>query len=153
MNLRYLDACDSLYGPYGNKNHGRNRHFDHEEAAEEFDNHTVWFASQGLTLLKKIYIDRHLGYNALVEKHCPPRYRPAELFIPVEKCAEQQWYDISDPKDSWKPRHTWSDTVGMELPSKSWLAKGPTSDSNGHEEAYWGEKWMRKIGYYIWDRD
>lgn len=154
MTLRYRDAYDSWYGPFRNKNYGRNRHFDHEEVADEFDNHTVWFASQGLTLLKKIYVDRNLGYEALVEKHCQPRYRAAELFLPFQKCADRQWTDVSDPEDSWKPRHTWSDTLGMELPSKGWLAKGPTSDSsNGYDPAYWGEKWLRKIGYYIWDRD
>ena len=42
----------------------------------------------------------------------------------------------------------WRDTPGMEMPSKGWIEKNPADD-----DAYWGEKWMRKIGHFIWDRD
>lgn len=41
----------------------------------------------------------------------------------------------------------------MELPSKGWLGTKPVIDGDPENTAYWGEKWMRKIGYYIWDRD
>ena len=109
----------------------------------------VWFASHGLTLLRKIYDNRHAGYEGLVRKTCEPRYRAIELFIPFERCADRRGSRGRDPSASWKPDKVWPDTPGMELPSKGWLAKSPASDAF----AYWGEKWMRKIGYFIWDRD
>ena len=28
---------------------------------------------------------------------------------------------------------------------------GLGGDSIGYDDAYWGEKWLRKIGYYVWD--
>ena len=120
---------------------------------DEFDNYMVWYASQGLTLLRKIYNDRKLGYEALLDKYCEPRYRPAELFVPFEKCANRQGGDVNIPNASVTPRQTWLDTQGMELPSKGWLAKSSASDDWVDGDTYWGEKWMRKIGYYIWDRD
>ena len=121
---------------------------------DEFDNHMVWFASQGLALLHKIYVDRRMGYKALVAKYGVPCYRAAELFIPFKQCAERHRYGVTDPTASWKPRKTWSDTPGMELPSKGWIAKSPASDATRYaDDGYWGEKWMRKIGYYIWDRE
>lgn len=153
MILRYNEAHKSLHGHWGNKNHGQNRHDDHEEVVDEFENHVVWFASQGLTLLRKIYNDREGGYQALVDKHGKPRYRAAELFVPFQKCADRQVYDFRDPYASWTPRKTWADTLGMEQPSKGWLAKSPASEDQWWEDAYWGDKWIRKIGYFIWDRD
>ena len=154
--LRYAEAEDSWYGQWGNKNYGQNRHDDHEEVVDKFDDHMVWFTSQGLTLLRRIYDDRKLGYSALIEKHGKPRYRHAELFILFEKCADRQIFGATDPSASWTPRKTWPDTPGMELPSKGWLAKSPASNAvvnKDPDDAYWGEKWMRKIGYFIWDRD
>ncbi|CAD6592390.1 MAG: hypothetical protein ASARMPRED_006247 [Alectoria sarmentosa] len=151
--LRYDEAYESWYGRSGNRFHGRNRHTDHEKVADEFDNHVVWFTSQGLSLLQRIYYDRKAGYAALMEKHCVPRYRLAEIFVPFEECANRREYGFeSDEKSVWKPRKLWPDTPGMELPSKGWLAKSPATDTR-ENTAYWGEKWMRKIGYFIWDRD
>ena len=113
----------------------------------------VWFASQGLTLLQTLYNDRHLGYQAMVDKHGEPRFRPAELFVPFQKSADRHGSSINDPSAKWIPRQTWPDTSGLELPSKGWLAKSPGSDDKEEIDAYWGEKWARKIGYPIWDRD
>ena len=121
---------------------------------DEFDNHMVWSTSQGLSLLRKIYDDRKMGYVALTEKHWGPRYRLAECFVPFERCANRRWWSLSgDPDSIWKPRKVWSDTSGMELPSKGWLGKSPPIDDDAENTAYWGDKWMRKIGYSIWDRE
>lgn len=152
--LRYDEAYNSWFGRWGRRQHGQNRHHDHEEVVDEFDNHVVWHASQGLSLLAKIYHDRNLAYSALTEKYGAPRYRLAEFFLPIEECSGRRGYGFaSDPAASWTPRTKWSDTPGLELPSRGWLAKSPATDDTLDNTAYWGEKWMRKIGYFIWDRD
>ena len=114
----------------------------------------VWFASQGLTLLQKLYNDRQLRYSAIVDKHGEPRFRPSELFVPFKNSADRyEAGSIIDPFANWTPRQIWPDTSGLELPSKGWLATSPGSDQGEEIVAYWGEKWARKIGYYIWDRN
>ena len=178
MYLRYNYALDSHYRRWGNRKYGQNRHHDHEDVVDHFDNHLVWFTSQGLTLLSKMYHDRGKEYNELVNKYGEPRYRRSDLFIPFEKCANRDVFLIpSHPTPPWKPRIEWSDTPGLEMPSKGWVAKSPVADDDGdggddddddddddhhhhhhhhhhHDiDACWGEKWMRKIGYFIWDRD
>lgn len=122
--------------------------------APEFDNHIVWFTSQGLALLRNIYDDRKIGYGVLIKEHCGPCYRLSQCFVPMFKCANRVGRDTPyDPDACWKPRKAWPDTPGMELPTKGWLGKSPAIDFDEENDAYWGEKWMRKIGYYIWDRD
>ena len=129
-----------------------NRHEDHDAAADEFDNHMVWFMSQGLSLLRCIYDDREAGYSALTNKHGDPRYRLAKRFVPFDECADRRSYGFdSDFNAPRTPRKVWPDTPGMELPSRGWLGKSPVGDVVLDNTEYWGEKWMRKIGYYIWD--
>lgn len=147
--MRYDDAYKSWYTPYYNRGHGENRHNDHEEVVDEFHNHIVWYTSQGLSMVRGIYEDRKEGYQKLIEKYGNPRYRMTDFFLPFAKIAQRRWQAVGSlSPPSWIPRHEWRDAPGMELPSKGWLDKNPADD-----EAYWGEKWMRKIGYFIWDRE
>ena len=113
----------------------------------------VWFASQGLTFLRHLYYDRQLTYQAMVDKHGEFHVRPSEMFVPFQKSADRHGYGFKDASASWIPRQTWPDTSSLELPSKGWLAKSPVLDDYGEMDSYWGEKWARKIGYPIWDRD
>lgn len=105
-----------------------------------------------MSLLGHIYEDRLVDYHKLIEKYGKPRYRLAEFFVPFEMCAARLFHFDRDPKATWTPRATWSDKLGMEKPSKGWLAKCPVSDDTEDTDAYWGDKWTRKIGYFIWDR-
>lgn len=147
--LRYDEAYKSWYTPYYNRYHGKNRHDDHEAVVDEFHNHIVWHTSQGLNIIRGIYEDRKESYSKLTEKYGNPRYRIAGFFLPFAKIAQQGWPALTMPSpSSWNPRHRWRGALGMELPSKGWLDKSPPVD-----DAYWGEKWTRKIGLFIWDRD
>ena len=147
--MRYDEAYKSWYTPYYNKHHGKNRHDDHEVVVDEFHNHIVWYTSQGLSTIRGIYEDRKEEYNTLTEKYGSPRYQIADFFLPFAKIAQRGPQAVTNPSPpSWVPRHEWRDTPGMELPSKGWIDKNPADD-----DPYWGEKWMRKIGYFIWDRD
>lgn len=145
--MRYHEAYKSWFTPYYNRHHGKNRHDDHEEVVDEFHNHLLWYTSQGLGMIRGIYDDREQDYGALTGKYGHPRYRIADFFIPFEKVSLPHSRYADTPSTPRRPSQKWSDTPGMELPSKGWLAKNPAD-----EEAYWGEKWMRKIGFFIWDR-
>lgn len=146
--MRYREASKSWFTPYNNRHHGNTRHDDHEEAADEFYNNLVWYSSQGLGMIRGIYDDRKLTYDDLTEKYGPTRYRIAEFFLPFGKVAHRYPRFGRIAGAPWRPKQRWQDAPGMELPSKGWLGKNPT-----HEEAYWGEKWTRKIGLFIWDRE
>lgn len=147
--LRYDEAYKSWYTPYYNQHHGKNRHDDHEVVVEEFHNHIVWYTSQGLNIIRGIYEDRNERYGTLTEKYGNPRYRIADFFMPFAKITQRGWQaGVTLSPSSWDPRYEWRDAPGMEMPSKGWIEKNPAD-----HDAYWGEKWRRKIGYFLWDRE
>lgn len=148
LSVRYNEAYESCFTPSYIRDYGEDRHQDHKRAEPEFHRYVLRYMCQGLNLLKGIYEDRMKSHNELTKKYGRHPYNTTPLFIPYRYMEQTYGNYVTRPRYPWKPRYEWKDTPGMELPSKGWLNQNPRNVN-----AYWGQKWTRKIGYFIWDRE
>lgn len=155
---RKYERLEKYGGGYGD--FGSDKHRDHRMIKDEFEANLVYFTSQSLSFLHRIYKYRKSPPEVARYNNPPPLFRHVKLFLPAHMCAESvRNFSSHDPDEdpSWKPRRRWPDTAGFELPSKGWLAKNPSDYVHWWEreeipESYWGDMWSRKTGYLLWDR-
>ena len=148
LSIRYDAAYRSCFTPFSRPHYGEDRHQDHKHADEHFHEYLKQYLCQGLSMFRSIYEDRTNTHDELTKKYGRYRYDTDESFLPYEYMAEKIRNLASPMRYPCKPRHEWEDTPGIELPSKGWLNQNPRT-----VDACWGQRWTRKIGYFIWDRD
>ena len=148
LSIRYDAAYRSCFTPFPFPHNGEDRHQDHKHAEEDFRHFLEQYLCQGLSLLKSIYEDRMNSHDELTQKYGRHRYNTNTNFLPYEYLSKIFRNLADPPRYPCKPRHEWDDTPGMELPSKGWVNQNPRT-----VDACWGQKWTRKIGYFIWDRE
>ena len=148
LSIRYDAAYGSCFTSFSRPHYGEDRHQDHKYADEYFQGYLKEYLCQGLSMLKSIYEDRMNSHDELTKKYRRRRYNTTPFFIPYGYLSKIFMNPLAPPRYPCKPRHEWEDTPGMELPSKGWINQNPRT-----VDACWGQKWTRKIGSFIWDRD